>query len=121
MRRLPLFLILVLLASLAHAGVTRIIDSKQPWEEIPGAVDFSSRLAANDNVHADNCIVTGYDPAGVVVTDNIVSYDNTATDNTVPYTRKGGSDGNTYKITVRCTSVGGAKLEQDVIFKVQEY
>jgi len=55
------------------------------------------------------------------VTDNIVSYDNTSTDNILRYTRKGGSDGNTYKITVRCTSVNGAKLEQDIVFKVQEY
>ena len=121
MRRAFFLMAFLSVAFSVHAGVTTFTESKQPFEEIPGTVDFSSRLAANDNVHADNCVVTGTDPAGASVTDNIVSYDNTSTDNILRYTRKGGSDGNTYKITVRCTSVNGAKLEQDIVFKVQEY
>lgn len=121
MKRSAIFLVALLFAVGARAGVTTIAESKQPSEAVPGAANFSSRLASGDNVVAANCTVTGYDPAGVDVTDNVVSFDNTAADNTVPYTRKGGTDGNTYKITILCTSVNGAVLEEDVIFKVQEY
>ena len=94
-------------------------------------MDFTSRLSASDNVHASNCTAIGYGPAGVtdnsiftldnaVVTDNTFA-DNTFADNTVKYTRKGGTDGNIYKITIRCISDNGARLEQDIVFKVQEY
>jgi hypothetical protein len=123
---------LLVVAFAVHAGVTTISESKQPWEEIQGTVDFSSRLMAGDNVHVQNCTATGIDPWDNVVTDSIVSLDNAVVtdntfadnvfmDNTARYTRKGGSDGNTYKITIRCTSDNGAKLEQDIIFKVQEF
>lgn len=132
MKRFPLFLVALLLAASAWAGVTTITESKQPYEEIIGTIDFSSRLTAGDNVHANGCAAIGYDPAGAVVTDNIVVLDNSAVfdntfadnvfkDNTVKYLRKGGTDGNTYKITIRCVTDNGAKLEQDVIYKVQEY
>ena len=131
MRNVVFFVASLLVATVAYAGVTTFTESKQPFEEIPGRVDFASRLEASDNVHASNCTAVGYDPAGVsdnsiFTLDNAVVFDNTFADNsfadnTIRYIRKGGTDGNTYKITIRCTTDNGAKLEQDIVFKVQEY
>ncbi len=120
MKNIIVMLCVVLLASLAFAGVTNISEPKQPFEELAATVDFSKRLVSGDNV--TSCVVTGRDQAtGTVMTDNIVTVDNAWAGQTVSYVYKGGEDGGTYKITFRCTSQDNVKVEQDVIFSVREY
>lgn len=115
-----LMVLFAFLAAVGFAGVTIVSESKQPFEELTESVDFSDRLGTGDNVAS--CTVFARDMGGNDVDNTILGWDNTMiSGQEVSYIRKGGEDGKKYRITLRCTSDNGVKLEHDVIFTVQEY
>ncbi len=119
-RPLVISCILLAICTAALAGQTVLSDPKQPWEQLQGTVDFSEQLATGDNVVS--CTVFARDAGGNDVDNTVLSWDNSMiSGQTTTYWRKGGSDGKKYKITFRCTSNDNVKVEEDVIFTVQEY
>lgn len=111
--------LIVVVPVLVWAGSTTL-SVKQPFEELRETVTFASVLTAGDNLAT--CTVIARTLGNDNVDNTVVTWDNTMlSGQTTTLIRKGGDDGKTYKITVRCTSDNGIKVEQDLIFKVQEY
>lgn len=91
---------------------------KQPSEKEYLAIDFSNRLGAGDALKLlTECKC--YDEDGIDVTSSLIA-DPIIEKNLIKFWYKGGSDGKTYNLTIKVETDSGAKLEEDLIFKVRE-
>ena len=100
-------------------GIAYLDKPKQPYEELPRYVDFVDRIATGDTIAS--CTITAVDESGVDATATIVPNGASAYSVAkVYYTLKGGTDGETYKVTFRAVSTAGAKVEEDLMVDVRQ-
>ena len=100
-------------------GIAYLGKPKQPYEELYRYVDFADRIASGDAINA--CTITAMDQDGTDTTGSMITDPSTYSAGKVYYTLKGGTDGNTYTIRFRATSVDTKKVEEDLVVVVKEY
>lgn len=93
--------------------------TKQPYEEFTISSDFGLNFLSGETIVSQT--VSAVDSSNVDVTATITTQASVAHDGSkVTVLVKGGTTGNTYKITFRCVTSLGHKWENDVQMKVTE-
>lgn len=103
-----------------------IIDkfTQQPREVRAKLIDYSAFLGEDDELDAEEAVVTEVDlhcgdaddsESPFLITSAAVS-----APDTLSYFAQGGADGNTYKATFLVDTVGGQTLEHEILFVIKE-
>ena len=95
------------------------VEIKQPWEELYIDMEFAARLRTGDTLSSVSEVV--FENQGIVTASTDITLAESTVSGTVAQVKVSeGTDQENYKLTFRCVTVAGEKVEADGMLYVRD-